>query len=92
MAERVKIKLDAARIHAKVIRQLEAWVAAMPPAKRRRAIIGIASGVGKTLSPEQILENVRKGTPLGIELIENGIALGAASAAASVNLQVGAKG
>ncbi len=71
----VKIKLDAQRIHEKVVRQLETWVKGMPPAKRKRAIIGIASEAGTTLSPEQILKNVREGTPLGIEFIENAIAL-----------------
>jgi hypothetical protein len=78
----VKIKLDAQRIHEKVVRQLETWVKGMPPAKRKRAIIGIASEAGTTLSPEQILENVRQGTPLGIELIENAIALDATDASA----------
>lgn len=73
----VKIKLDARKIHAKVIRQLETWVQAMPPAKRKRAMVGVASKAGTTLSPEQILENVRQGTPLGVELIENAIVLDA---------------
>jgi hypothetical protein len=81
----VKIKLDAEKIHAKVVRQLETWVEAMPPAKRKRAIVGIASQAGRTLSPEQILEHVRKGTRLGIQLIENGIALDAADAVQYVN-------
>jgi hypothetical protein len=76
----VKIKLDANKIHAKVVRQLETWVNAMPPAKRKRAIVGIASEPGQTLSPEEILENVRKATPLGIQLIENAIALDTADA------------
>lgn len=85
----VKIKLDEKRIHAKVVRQLEMWVKAMPAAKRKRAIVGIASGAGQTLSPEEILQHVRKRTPLGIQFIENGIALDAVDGAQYYNPSAG---
>ncbi|HVB81108.1 MAG TPA: hypothetical protein VNE82_14310 [Candidatus Binataceae bacterium] len=80
-----KIKLDEKRIHAKVVRQLEMWVKAMPPAKRKRAIVGIASEAGRTLSPEEILKQVRELTPLGIQFIENGIALDTVDGAQYLN-------
>jgi len=39
-----KIKLDDAKIHSLIVRQLENWVNAMPRKKQRETLVGFADG------------------------------------------------
>lgn len=69
-----RMKLDDAKIHSLVVRQLESWVDAMPPKKQQEAFVGFADA-SDGLTPLDILNHVRQGTELGREFVDHAAAL-----------------
>jgi len=56
---------------------MEAWLALMPEDVRTQPFVGLAAG-GETLSPEDMISEVRNGTELGDRFLDAAIGLMAA--------------
>jgi len=48
-----------------VLESLEEWLAAMPPSLRKTPMIGVIGIVGKAITPEVLVNEVRRQTPTG---------------------------
>jgi len=70
--------LDLEKFRATVVNLFADWVEMMPKGEQTQPIIGLADE-SEELTPQLILEHVRRGTDLGDELITNAMALGGLS-------------
>jgi hypothetical protein len=84
LTDRVLVDL----LRERVVRQMSAWLAELPPEIRREPLFGSAAGEdGEPLSPEGILDHIKRATDLGNKLLLEAAGLNAVS-----NLGVGALG
>ena len=72
--DRVRDRLE--RIRQTFVAQMEAWLELMPAEMRTQPFVGLAGG--ETLSPEDMVSEVRDGTEWGDRFLDNAIALMAA--------------
>jgi hypothetical protein len=72
--ERVRDRLE--RIRHTFVAQMEAWLELMPEDTRTQPFVGLAGG--ETLTPEDMVSEVRNGTEWGERFLDNAIALMAA--------------
>lgn len=69
-----KIMLNGDKVQQLVVNQLESWVASLPEADQNAPFV-TSAGPNSSLSPLQILNEVRDGTPLGVQLMESAYSL-----------------
>src|SRR5215470_11222021 len=69
--ERIRERFE--RIRTTFVAQMEAWLDLMPEEMRSQPFVGLAGG--ETLSPEEMLAEVRNGTEWGDRFLDNAIAL-----------------
>lgn len=54
---------------------IQNWVEMMPKDMQTKPLVGLAAPGGETLTPADLVHQVRLGTPLGIQLVEQAISL-----------------
>ena len=68
-------KINTKKIHSYFVQQLKSWVDELPDDAKNAPFVTTAGSRGKKLTPKQVLQHVRKATPLGVQLMENAAAL-----------------
>jgi hypothetical protein len=75
MKEKVfAMALDEKLLRRTIVSQMSAWLADMPEDLRSAPMFASADDDGEALSPEDILEQVRRGTELGDRLLMQAVA------------------